>query len=264
MVSGYAIKIAVAIGLAAAATLGAITLFLKEASTLSEVPQKNAPGTLQTEKQPSSPSEEPSLDTVEEKSGSSAESPTTESLLNRWKTGSEIKTPDTVALEPPGLDSKIAVPSSEWNENILHETKYVSYNINSSRAKIVDNLSSHRVKMTKESVNTIFNTGIRDSFSKSSDLKFKFEVLSGDLKLERNYVRAQPKTTGRTVNLYKIGAALGGETYLCISAAKLDCVKTGQTDKTCEHPQKAVLQNCVDKAMESADALISSQLKQAG
>jgi hypothetical protein len=113
--------------------------------------------------------------------------------------------------------------------------------------------------MTKESVNTIFNKGIRDSFSKVSDPKLNFEALSGNLKIKRQNAPGQPKAT---VNLYKIGSALGGETYLCITAAKLACVKAGQTDKACEHPQKAVLQNCVDKAMESADALISSQLKQ--
>jgi hypothetical protein len=257
MVSGYAIKIALAIGLAAAATVGAITLFLKEAATLSEVPQKNASGTLPTEKRSKSSPVEPFLNTVEESSGRSDPSPAAESLPDSRKAGSETKPPVTAALEPPKL---LSAPSPEFGGNILQETKDVSYNINSSKSKIVDNLSSPRVKITKESVNKIFNTGIRESFSKSSDPKFKFEGSSGDLKFERKYV--QPKTTGRTVNLYKIGAALGGETYLCISAAKLHCVETGQTDQACEHPQKAVLQNCVDKAMESADPLISSQLKQ--
>ena len=106
---GYAIKTAVAIGLAAAATLGAIALFVKEAATLSEVPQKNAPGTLQTEKQLKSPAEKPSLNAVAETPRSSVESPTIETLLDRWKTGNEIKPPDTVALNPPKLTSKMAL-----------------------------------------------------------------------------------------------------------------------------------------------------------
>jgi hypothetical protein len=187
MVPGYAIKIALAIGLAAAAALGAITLFIKVAATLSEeVPEKNDPGKLQTEKRPKSPPEEPSLNTDEDKPSSFASLPATENLANNWKTGNEIKTPDIVALKPPELSSKIAVPSPDWNENILQAKKAVSYNINSSKAEIVDNLSSNRVKITKESVNKIFNTGIRESFSKSSNPKFKFEVLSGDLKLEPN------------------------------------------------------------------------------
>jgi hypothetical protein len=253
----YAIKIALAICLAAAATLGAITLFIKEAATLSEGPQKSAQGSLQTEKRPKSPTEDPALKT-EDRLGSPVGSFATETALDRPKTGSEINPPQTAALEPQDLASKTAVASSESNENVLQATKAVSNNIESSKAVIVDNLSSPRVKITKESVNKIFNTGIRDSFSRSSDPKYKFEALSGDLEFKRN----RPKATGRTVNLYKIGAALGGETYLCISAAKDSCVKTGQTDKACEHPQKAVLQNCVDRAMGSADTLISNELKQ--
>jgi len=258
MVSGDAIKIAVASGLAAAATLGAIALFRKEAP---EVLQENAPGILQTEKQPKSPQEEPSPNPIEERPGGSFESPA-ETSVNSWKTASQIKVPDTVVLESPELSSKISVPSSEWNDHLLQEQKGIFYNISYSKTEIVDNLSSHRVKMTKESVNKIFNKSIMDSFSKASNLKLHFEALSGNLKIERQYAFGQPKAPGRTVNLYKIGAALGGETYLCITAAKAECVKAGQRDKACEHPQKAVLQNCVDKAMESADALISSQLTQ--
>ena len=178
---------------------------------------------------------------------------------NRWKTASEIKLPDPVALASPDLTPKIAIPGPELEYVVLQEKKDIYHNINYSKTEITDNLSSPRVKMTKESVNTIFNKGIRDSFSKVSDPKLNFEALSGNLKIERQNAPGQPKVT---VNLYKIGAALGGETYLCIAAAKLDCVKAGQADKICEHPQKAVLQNCIDKAMESADALISSQLKQ--
>jgi hypothetical protein len=164
-----------------------------------------------------------------------------------------------VALASPDLTPKIPIPGPELEYVVLQEKKDIYHNINYSKTEITDNLSSPRVKMTKETVNTIFNKGIRDSFSKVSDRKLNFEALSGNLKIELQNVPGQSKVT---VNLYKIGSALGGETYLCIAAAKLDCVKAGQTDKVCEHPQKAVLQNCVDKAMESADPLISSQLKQ--
>ncbi len=255
--SGYAIKIVVAICLAAAATLGAITLFIKEASTLSEAPRKENPSTLQTEKR-----SQPVLEKPSEKPDGSVEAPTVETSVDRWETASETKSPDALALETPKLPSPVVVPNEERKDDLLQETKRVSNSINSSKAQIVDNLSSPRVRITKESVNKIFNTGIKESFSRLSDPKFNFEALSGNLKVERRFVSAEPKATGKTVNLYKIGAALGGETYLCIAAAKLDCVKSGQTDKVCEHPQKAVLQNCVDKAMESADALISNQLKQ--
>jgi len=182
-----------------------------------------------------------------------------ETSPDRWKTASEIKHPDAIALASPDLAPKIPIPGPELEYVVLQEKKDIYHNINYSKTEITDNLSSPRVKMTKESVNTIFNKGIRDSFSKVSGPKLNFEALSGNLKIERQNVPGQPKVM---VNLYKIGAALGGETYLCIAAAKLDCVKAGQTDRICEHPQKAVLQNCVDKAMEAADALISSQLKQ--
>ncbi|HWJ18724.1 MAG TPA: hypothetical protein VNR65_08365, partial [Geobacterales bacterium] len=101
MVPGYAIKIALAIGLAAAAALGAITLFIKVAATLSEeVPQQSASGKLQTEKRPTSPPEELSLNTAEDKPSSFAAPPATETFANNWKTGNEIKSPDIVALKP--------------------------------------------------------------------------------------------------------------------------------------------------------------------
>lgn len=163
-----------------------------------------------------------------------------------------------LSSEPP---SKIPLRSSERNDYAFPETKDVAHNISSSRAQIIDNLSSPRVRITKESINTIFNTGIKVSFSNPDGKRFHFEALSGNLKVQRRNAVAQPKSAGRTVNLYKIGAALGGEAYLCIAAAKAACVKAGQTDRACEHPQKAVLQNCVDKAMGSADALVSDQLK---
>jgi hypothetical protein len=260
MVSGDVIRIAVSIGLAVAATLGAVALFRKEAATLPEVMRKDTPRKLHTEKLPKSPPEESSLNPIKERLAGSFESSVTETSPNRWETASEIKLPDpVVALGSPDLTSKIAIPGPELDHIVLQEKKDIYHNINYSKTEITDNLSSHRVKMTKESVNTIFNKGIRDSFSKVSDPKLNFEALSGNLKIKRQNAPGQPKAT---VNLYKIGSALGGETYLCITAAKLACVKAGQTDKACEHPQKAVLQNCVDKAMESADVLISSQLKQ--
>ena len=280
--SGDVIRIAVSIGLAIAATLGAIAIFRREAAMLPEVMREEPPRKLHTEKLPKSPSEAPAprpvkerlassfessvVDTspkapspnpVKEKPVSSFESSVINTSPNRWKTANEIKLPDPVALASPDLTPKIPGPELEYV--VLQEKKDIYHNINYSKTEITDNLSSPRVKMTKESVNTIFNKGIRDSFSKVSGQKLNFEALSGNLKIERQNAPGQSKVT---VNLYKIGAALGGETYLCIAAAKLDCVKAGQTDKICEHPQKAVLQNCVDKAMESADALISSQLKQ--
>ena len=309
MVSGDVIRIAVSIGLAIAATLGAVAVFRREAAMLPEVMREEPPRKLHTEKLSKLPPEAPAPNPVKERLASSFESsvidtspkapapnPVKERLVssfdssvintppkapapnpvkekpvssfdssvinaspNRWKTASEIKLPDPVALASPDLTPKIAIPSPELEYVVLQEKKDIYHNINYSKAEITDNLSSPRVKMTKESVNTIFNKGIRDSFSKVSDRKLNFEALSGNLKLERQSAPGQPKVT---VNLYKIGAALGGETYLCIAAAKLDCVKAGQADKICEHPQKAVLQNCIDKAMESADALIASQLKQ--
>jgi len=283
-VSGDVIRIAVSIGLAIAATLGAIAIFRREAAMLPEVMREEPPRKLHTEKLPKSPSEAPAprpvkerlassfessvVDTspkapspnpVKEKPVSSFESSVINTSPNRWKTANEIKLPDPVALASPDLTPKIPIPGPELEYVVLQEKKDIYHNINYSKTEITDNLSSPRVKMTKESVNTIFNKGIRDSFSKVSGQKLNFEALSGNLKIERQNAPGQSKVT---VNLYKIGAALGGETYLCIAAAKLDCVKAGQTDKICEHPQKAVLQNCVDKAMESADALISSQLKQ--
>ncbi|MGA9548218.1 MAG: hypothetical protein WBS14_11165 [Rhodomicrobium sp.] len=307
--SGDVIRIAVSIGLAIAATLGAIAIFRREAAMLPEVMREEPPRKLHTEKLPKSPSEAPAPRPVKERLASSFESsvvdtspkapspnPVKEKLVssfdssvidtsqkvpspnpvkekpvssfefsvintspNRWKTANEIKLPDPVALASPDLTPKIPIPGPELEYVVLQEKKDIYHNINYSKTEITDNLSSPRVKMTKESVNTIFNKGIRDSFSKVSGQKLNFEALSGNLKIERQNAPGQSKVT---VNLYKIGAALGGETYLCIAAAKLDCVKAGQTDKICEHPQKAVLQNCVDKAMESADALISSQLKQ--
>ncbi len=282
--SGDVIRIAVSIGLAIAATLGAIAIFRREAAMLPEVMREEPPRKLHTEKLPKSPSEAPAprpvkerlassfessvVDTspkapspnpVKEKPVSSFESSVINTSPNRWKTANEIKLPDPVALASPDLTPKIPIPGPELEYVVLQEKKDIYHNINYSKTEITDNLSSPRVKMTKESVNTIFNKGIRDSFSKVSGQKLNFEALSGNLKIERQNAPGQSKVT---VNLYKIGAALGGETYLCIAAAKLDCVKAGQTDKICEHPQKAVLQNCVDKAMESADALISSQLKQ--
>jgi hypothetical protein len=259
MVSGDVIRIAVSIGLAVAATLGAVALFRKEAALLPEVTRIETPRKLHTEKLAKSPPEEPSPNPAKERLVSSFESSVINTSPNRWKTASEMKLPDPVALASPDLTSKIPIPSPELEYVVLQEKKNIYHNINYSKTEITDNLSSPRVKMTKESVNTIFNKGIRDSFSKVSDPKLNFEALSGNLKIGRQNAPGQPKVT---VNLYKIGSALGGETYLCIAAAKLDCVKGGQTDKACEHPQKAVLQSCVDKAMESADALISSQLKQ--
>jgi len=321
-VLGDVLRIAVAIGLAIAATLGAVALFRKEAATLTEVTEVETPRKLHTEKLSKSPPEAPAARPVKERLASSFESsiidtspkapapnpvkekivssfdssiietspkapapnhvkeklissfdssiietspkvpspnPVKETSPDRWKTASEIKLPNAIALASPDLTPKLPIPGPELEYVVLQEKKDIYHNINYSKTEITDNLSSPRVKMTKESVNTIFNKGIRDSFSKVSGPKLNFEALSGNLKIERQNVPAQPKVT---VNLYKIGAALGGETYLCIAAAKLDCVKAGQTDRICEHPQKAVLQNCVDKAMEAADALISSQLKQ--
>jgi hypothetical protein len=347
VVLGDVLRIAVAIGLAIAATLGAVALFHKEAATLTEVTEIEPPRKLHTEKLSKSPTEAPAPRPVKERLASSFESsvintspkaptpnpvkekivssfdssvietspkapapnpvkeklvssfdssvintppkapapnpvkekivssfgssvietspkvpspnPVKETSPDRWKAASEIKLPDPVALASPNLTPKLPIPGPELEYVVLQEKKDIYHNINYSKSEITDNLSSPRVKMTKESVNTIFNKGIRDSFSKVSGPKLNFEALSGNLKIERQNVPGQPKVT---VNLYKIGAALGGETYVCIAAAKLDCVKAGQTDRICEHPQKAVLQNCVDKAMEAADALISTQLKQ--
>jgi hypothetical protein len=205
------------------------------------------------------PPKAPAPNPIKEKPANPLDSSATNASHDRWKTASEIKLPDAAALASPDLTPKVPVPGPELEYVVLQEKKDIYHNISYSKTEITDNLSSPRVKMTKESVNTIFNKGIRDSFSKVSGPKLNFEALSGNLKIERQNVPSQPKVT---VNLYKIGAALGGETYLCIAAAKLDCVKGGQTDKVCEHPQKAVLQNCVDKAMEAADGLISSHLKQ--
>jgi len=346
-VSGDVIRIAVSIGLAVAATLGAVAVFRREAAMLPEVLREEPPPKLHTEKLSKSLPEAPAARPVKERLASSFESsvidtspkapapnPVKEKIVSsfdssvietspkapapnsvkeklvssfdssvintpskapapnpikekivssfdssvietspkvpspnsvketspdRWKTASEIKHPDAIALASPDLAPKIPIPGPELEYVVLQEKKDIYHNINYSKTEITDNLSSPRVKMTKESVNTIFNKGIRDSFSKVSGPKLNFEALSGNLKIERQNVPGQPKVM---VNLYKIGAALGGETYLCIAAAKLDCVKAGQTDRICEHPQKAVLQNCVDKAMEAADALISSQLKQ--
>lgn len=251
---GNAIRIAIAVILAAASVVGAIAIFRGEMTGLTEVspPKKQAalapaPNHASAPK----PAEEASAGFLD-----AAVAP--EALAKEWTTLSVA--PDAGVSEPPEILVKSAAPLPEPDGEPLQDSAAISYNIGASRAEIVENLSSPRARMTKESVNTIFNHSIRGAFSKAANAKSRFDASSGNLRLGRG----QSKTAIKTVNLYEIGSALGGEAYLCIAAAKLHCVQGGQNDKECEHPERVVLQNCVNHALQSAGALIASQLQPKG
>jgi hypothetical protein len=147
----------------------------------------------------------------------------------------------------------------------LSDTAGISFRFRSTESKIISDLESHEGPFTKDSIEAIFKTEVDKAFANASGLpesKIKFEALTGNLKIDYHYNIGGIKLTGGAVNVYKISAALGGATYICINSAKYDCMKAGHNDSECKVMEKSVFRNCVDKAMATVDGLVLKQLTQ--